>query len=554
MKKKRSVLAGFAVLFLAAVFTMGGCDTGVGSAESVTYRTTSGGKTYTLVITASSGRAAYAPKSGDRYELTISPDNTRSVGTVTANTGTVLTLKPANAASSFTVTVKTAGTEGASGEISAITGTVTLEDGNTLPGSGIVKPGTGGGGGSSSGGSSSSGNNGSNESEDEFTFPLPSVARAEAYLAYLVKTGDPRGSAANPIVLPMQMNLGNGVDTLANLFSLIATKGKYVDLDLARCYNMLTTEFDPGTANTGEGRVVSLVLPDLAESIKDGIVTLDDGHYSYDPIFRYFTSLKRVSGNTIKTIGVSAFYDCPSLTTVNFPALTSIGHGAFACCTALTIADFPVVTSIGDDAFGGCTSLETVNLPMLTSVSWGAFDNCPSLTMVNLPEVASIDDWAFAGCTFLPTVDIPKVETIGYNAFIDCTNLTEVDFPVATSIDDQAFANCTSLETVNLPAATDIGLTAFGGCTSLETVKLPVLASIDYFAFWRTGTKALTITLPEAAPRIDVVVGEDFEAYAKTVTIKLPVDRTGYDATWKETFKTKMFGDSATIDLRFEDL
>jgi hypothetical protein len=32
------------------------------------------------------------------------------------------------------------------------------------------------------------------------------------------------------------------------------------------------------------------------------------------------------------------------------------------------------------------------------------------------------------------------------------------------------------------------------------------------------------------------------------------VGSTGYDTTWKETFKTKMFGDSATIDLRFEDL
>jgi hypothetical protein len=153
MKKEHGLRFGFAVLVLAAIFA-GGCETG-GGGGSVTYQTTAGGKTYTLVIYASGNRAAYTPQSGDRYELTINPGNSRSTGTVAASTGTILTLKPANVATSFTVT--TTGTEGG-GEIKAITGTVTLEDGKTVAGSGLVKPGTGGGGGGG-GGSRGGGDN-----------------------------------------------------------------------------------------------------------------------------------------------------------------------------------------------------------------------------------------------------------------------------------------------------------------------------------------------------------------------------------------------------------
>ncbi|MFP3091279.1 hypothetical protein LQZ21_13235 [Treponema sp. TIM-1] len=159
MKKKQAVFFGFAVLLLAAIFTTSGCDTGTGggtgtTAETVSYTTTTGGKTYTLVITENTSRAAYAPQKGDKYVLTITPDNTRSTGTVESS-GTTLTLKPSNSATTFTVTVSGSGT------ISAIKGTITLTDNKT-----VQAPGGGGGGGGGTGGSggggggSSSGNSG----------------------------------------------------------------------------------------------------------------------------------------------------------------------------------------------------------------------------------------------------------------------------------------------------------------------------------------------------------------------------------------------------------
>ena len=147
------ILFGFAALLAAAIFIIGGCETGDDGGETVTYSGTTGGKTYTLVITSSEGRAAYTPKSGDRYELTINPGNSRSVGTVTVSVGTTLTLKPSNASATFTVTVTVSGEGG--GSIGAITGTITIEGGGTLAGPGTISS----GGSSSGGGGGGGGNN-----------------------------------------------------------------------------------------------------------------------------------------------------------------------------------------------------------------------------------------------------------------------------------------------------------------------------------------------------------------------------------------------------------
>jgi hypothetical protein len=188
----------------------------------------------------------------------------------------------------------------------------------------------------------------------------------------------------------LPVNLGAG--DWPGLLSAIAAAGKYVALDIsAGAVPGTGTEFDPGAANTGESKIVSLVLPNAARSIKDS-------SYS-EALFRYFTALKEVSGANIKTIGNYAFYNCHYLTTANFPAATSIGLGAFLY----------------------------------------------------------------------------------------------------------------------------------------------------------TGTTALTITLPKAAPTMVVSYVDTPSTYSKAVTIKTPAGKTGYDDTWQTNFKSN-FGSGATITLSFEDL
>jgi hypothetical protein len=142
MKKKHGALIGFVVLLIAAMFTITGCDTGLGGntgdPQTVTYSGMANNETYTLKITKQTSRAAYTPQSKDSYELTITPGNKKSSGTITVS-GSTFTLTPTGK-TAFTVTISGTG-------ITAITGTITFTDNTTKAGPGTLIPGGGGGGG-----------------------------------------------------------------------------------------------------------------------------------------------------------------------------------------------------------------------------------------------------------------------------------------------------------------------------------------------------------------------------------------------------------------------
>ena len=83
--------------------------------------------------------------------------------------------------------------------------------------------------------------------------------------------------------------------------------------------------------------------------------------------------------NSVTSIGVKAFSDCTSLTSVVIPdSVTTIGDSAFSDCTSLTSVVIPdSVTSIGGSAFSGCTSLTSVVIPdSVTSIRNYAFSSC----------------------------------------------------------------------------------------------------------------------------------------------------------------------------------
>jgi hypothetical protein len=118
---------------------------------------------------------------------------------------------------------------------------------------------------------------------------------------------------------------------------------------------MTGTVFDPGTANTGESKIVSLILPDAAKSVEAGT-------YS-NPTFENFTALTSVAGAGITAIGDSAFAYCTTLETATFPAAETIDNSAFSRCDVLTEATFPAATAIGNSAFFYCTALGSLSLP-----------------------------------------------------------------------------------------------------------------------------------------------------------------------------------------------
>ena len=215
-------------------------------------------------------------------------------------------------------------------------------------------------------------------------------------------------------------------------------------------------------------------------------------------------------GDSVTSIGSSAFYKCTSLTSVTIGnSVTSIGAWAFEYCTALTSIEIPdSVTSIGWSAFEGCTSLTSVTIgDSVTSIGGSAFSNCSSLESITVQEgnakyhsegnclietesgtlmvglknsiipsdgsVTSIGNYAFDGCTSLTSVTIPNsVTSIGNYAFFGCTSLTSIEIPDSvTSIGDSAFYGCTSLTSIDIPdSVTSIGYYAFEYCTSLKDV------------------------------------------------------------------------------------
>jgi hypothetical protein len=198
----------------------------------------------------------------------------------------------------------------------------------------------------------------------------------------------------------------------SKLLLVIAAKGKYVEVDLSLCYNAPGTTFNPdSTDSTGKGRVVSLVLPDGAESIVDGS--------GLSATFKFFTSLKSVTGSTVTTIGNNAFSSCAALARVDFPEARSIGNYAFASCTALATVDFPEVVSINTGAFTSCTALATAKFPKAGSFQSYCFLSTKttglSLTLPkNAPSLGTEPGFSTA-YTKTVTIKVPAGST-GYDA------------------------------------------------------------------------------------------------------------------------------------------
>jgi len=92
-----------------------------------------------------------------------------------------------------------------------------------------------------------------------------------------------------------------------------------------------------------------------------------------------------VIGDSVTSIGNSAFQGCTGLTSAKIPnSITFIGSKSFADCASLTSVTIPnSVTSIKTSTFYGCVNLTSVTIPnSLTSIESRAFYQCKSLTSI----------------------------------------------------------------------------------------------------------------------------------------------------------------------------
>ena len=218
---------------------------------------------------------------------------------------------------------------------------------------------------------------------------------------------------------------------------------------------------------------------------------------------------------TVKKIGIYAFRNCSSLTSVTIPdSVTTIGDNAFQGCSELTSVTIGnSVETIGQSAFRSCSSLTSVTIPdTVETIGDNAFNRCSSLTSVTIGNsVTTIGTSCFFLCSRLESVIIgDSVETIGDNAFSVCSSLTSVNIPYSLiSIGSEAFKGCSSLTSVTIPAlVTSIGNNAFNN-SGLSTVVIAdqqvisetIFSSPDTsVSFYGISVTTQTPIQPPAAP------------------------------------------------------
>ena len=160
-------------------------------------------------------------------------------------------------------------------------------------------------------------------------------------------------------------------------------------------------------------------------------------------------------GNSVQTIGNSAFAGAQSLTSLVIPdSVTTVGAYAFDESSNLTslVVGNGVIT-IGDYAFYNKYSLRSLTLGnRIQTIGEEAFSQLPSLTSLTIPNsVTSIAKAAFYGGASLTTLNLgDNLQTIG----------------------DQAFEGASSLESLTIPRSVQaIGENAFSGLSALKVLR-----------------------------------------------------------------------------------
>lgn len=255
------------------------------------------------------------------------------------------------------------------------------------------------------------------------------------------------------------------------------------------------------------------------------IVIPDNVEHIGSAVFARCTNLKEVTlSSKLTEIPGSAFSQTGILRIKIGNSITSIGNSAFRDCTALKrieIGDH--LKTVEEYAFDGCTGLEGVYITDLANWCEISFDtvgplyyaqnlylNGTLVTDLQIPEgVKTIQSMVFKGCKSLVSVSLPQsLENIGSYAFHHCTGLkavyitdmaawcnvnidynplsyagnlylngelvTELHIPVGvTEIKPHTFSGCTSLLKVVIPdRVTSIGASAFRNCTNLTELNI----------------------------------------------------------------------------------
>ncbi len=236
---------------------------------------------------------------------------------------------------------------------------------------------------------------------------------------------------------------------------------------------------------------------------------------------------------TVIRIGVEAFVNCKSLSSITIPnTISKIDNSAFKGCSSLkkvVLSDGSSTCCIGTVAsttgmFKDCP-LDTVyigrnisyntNYPpfsyttvkfvefgeIISQIDENSFKSCYQLENVSFPSsLISIKEDAFYSCFSLKSVEIPEmVTTIGNNAFCNCKRVTSLTWNAinctttgqlltdsikqvvignTVEVLPSGFCQNAKITSVRIPKSVKtIGMFSFSGCSNLNKVEITDLAA-----------------------------------------------------------------------------
>ena len=267
--------------------------------------------------------------------------------------------------------------------------------------------------------------------------------------------------------------------------------GFYTDSQYGNTANLLKYK--------GESDFVSIPNALFSDGVIYYVTGIDDN------AFKDCGNVKSITlGESIKTIGKSAFENS-GLKELFLPsAVECIGSRAFAGCKNLKILIPESVVKVDANAFDGCTNTiiccVAPKKPYNWSDKWN--ENGGTVAWGCLGETST--GWFYK---FKPLTDSTAVMTkyFGEASVVEIPIMTVIDgsFRYVTSIEEAFIYDNSNLTSVTIPnSVTNIGTKAFSGCRALESINIPnSVTTIGKNAFW--GCSALTsINIPNSVTTI----------------------------------------------------
>ncbi len=234
-------------------------------------------------------------------------------------------------------------------------------------------------------------------------------------------------------------------------------------------------------------------------NLPEGLTYL--GRYAFENA----SALKSITiPSTLSAISSFCFKNATSLVSLTVAARTenddiigvvSIEKEAFSGCSKLeSVYLGESVKTVGESAFYGVSSLVSIDLGLVETIGKNAFNGCQSLKSLTLPEsLKSIGDGAFTKIS-IKTVTLPEaLESIGSNAFNYAYNLVEVINKSATLSIEKSHASKVAYYSLVIKDSGESSIDYVGdyGFLTVESGDKAGIYLVDY-----VGTSR-HLTLPE---------------------------------------------------------